>query len=48
MATWVRNQITNLYNPVLATLPATRDMLAERLQNLHETVLLYNTMRALI
>ena len=39
----MRNQLTKLYNAVLAPVAATRDALAERLQSIGETAsLLYN------
>ena len=38
----MRNQLTNLYNAVSASVAATRDGVAERLQSMHETAsLLY-------
>ena len=45
MTSWIRNQLTKLYNAVSAPVTATRDALTERLQSIHETAsLLYNTM----
>ena len=41
----MRNQLTKLYNAVLAPVVATRDALAERLQSVRKTIfLLYNRM----
>ena len=41
----MRNQLTKLYNAVSATVTATRDALAERLQSVRDTAsLLYNRM----
>ena len=37
VTSWMRNQITNLYNAVSASVAATRDALAERLQNIRKT-----------
>ena len=43
MTSWMRNQVANLYNAILATMAATRDPFAERLQSVSETVSsLYN------
>lgn len=43
MTNWIRNQISDLYNAVSASVPARRDTLSERLQNVRETSsLLYN------
>ena len=43
MTNWIRNQIADLYNAVSASVPARRDTLSERLQNVRETSsLLYN------
>ena len=43
MTSWMRNQLTKLYNAVSAPVAATRDALAERLQSIGETAsLLYN------
>ena len=45
MTSWMRNQLTKLYNAVSAPVAATRDALAERLQRVRETAsLLYNRM----
>ena len=45
MTSWMRNQLTKLYNAVSAPMTATRDALAERLQRVRETTsLLYNRM----
>ena len=45
MTSWMRNQLTKLYNAVSAPVTATRDALAERLQGVRETAsLLYNRM----
>ena len=45
MTSWMRNQLTKLYNAVSAPVTATRDALAERLQSVCETAfLLYNRM----
>ena len=45
MNTFLRNIISKLYNAVSAPVAATRDALAERLQNVLETsYLLYNRM----
>ena len=45
MNTFLRNTISKLYNAVSAPMAATRDALAERLQNVRETAsLLYNRM----
>ena len=42
---WFRNTITNLYNAVSASVAASRDALAERLQSARDTAsLLYNRM----
>ena len=41
----MKNQLTKLYNAVSAPVTATRDALAERLQNVRDTAsLLYNRM----
>ena len=43
MTNWIRNQIADLYNAVSASVPARRDTLSERLQNVRGTsFLLYN------
>ena len=43
MTSWMRNQLTKLYNAVSAPVAATLDALAERLQSVRETAsLLYN------
>ena len=45
MTSWIRNQLTKLYNAVSAPMAATQDALAGRLQRVHETAsLLYNRM----
>ena len=45
MTSWMRNQLTKLYNTLSAPVPATLDALAERLQSVLETAsLLYNKM----
>ena len=45
MNTFLRNKIWKLYNTVSVPVTATRDALAERLQNVRETTsLLYNRM----
>ena len=45
MTSWMRNQLTKLYNAVSAPVTATRDVLAERLQRVRDTTsLLYNRM----
>ena len=45
MASWMKNQLTKLYNAVSAPVAATRDALTERLQSVRETAsLLYNRM----
>ena len=45
MNTFLRNEISKLYNAVSASVTATRDALAERLQSVCETAsLLYNRM----
>ena len=45
MTSWMRNQLTKLYNTLSAPVPATLDALAERLQSVRETAsLLYNKM----
>ena len=45
MTSWMKNQLTKLYNAVSAPVEATRDSLAERLQSIRETApLLYNRM----
>ena len=45
MTSWMKNQLTKLYNAVSASVAATRDALAERLQSVRETAsLLYNRM----
>ena len=45
MNSWMRNTTSKLYNSVSAPVAATRDALAERLQNVRETAsLLYNRM----
>ena len=42
---WMRNQLTKLYNALSAPVVATQDALAERLQSVCETAsLLYNEM----
>ena len=38
LTSWIRNQIANLYNAALAPVTATREVLAERLRNVCETV----------
>ena len=45
MTSWMKNQLTKLYNAVSAPVAATRDVLAERLHSVRETTsLLYNRM----
>ena len=45
MTSWMRNTISKLYQAVSAIVEATRDALAERLQNVREVAsLLYNRM----
>ena len=44
IASWMRNQIANLCNPVSAPITATPDALAERLQSIPKTALLCNRM----
>ena len=45
MTSWMKNQLTKLYNAVSAPVTATRDALAERLQSVRDTAsLLYNRM----
>ena len=45
MTSWMKNQLTKLYNAVSAPVAATRDALAERLQSVREPAsLLYNSM----
>ena len=45
MTSWMRNQLTKLYNAVSAPVTATRDALAKRLPSPYETAfLLYNRM----
>ena len=45
MTSWMKNQLTKLYNVVSAPVAATRDALPERLQGVRETTsLLYNRM----
>ena len=45
MNSWMKNQLTKLYNAVSAPVAATRDALAKRLQRVRETAsLLYNRM----
>ena len=45
MTSWMRNTISKSYQAVSAIVEATRDALAERLQNVHEVAsLLYNRM----
>ena len=45
MSTFLRNTISKLCNAISATVAATRDSLAERLQSVRETAsLLYNRM----
>ena len=45
MTSWMKNQLTKLYNAVSAPVAATRDVLAERLQSVCETTsLFYNKM----
>ena len=45
MNTFLKNTISKLYNVVSAPVTATRDALAERLQNVRDTTsLLYNRM----
>ena len=45
MTSWMKNQLTKLYNAISAPVAATRDALTERLQSVRETAsLLYNRM----
>ena len=45
MTSWMRNQLTKLFNAVSAPVTATRDALAERLESVRETAsLFYNRM----
>ena len=45
MASWMRNQIANLYNAISAPVAATQDRPTERLQSARNTAsLLYNRM----
>ena len=45
MASWMRNQIANLYNAISAPVAATQDRPTERLQSARNTAsLLYNSM----
>ena len=45
MTSWIKNQLTKLYNAISVPVTATRDALTERLQSIHETAsLLYNRM----
>ena len=45
MNSFLRNKISKLYNAISASVTATRDALAERLQSVHDlTSLLYNRM----
>ena len=45
MTSWMRNQLTKLYNAVSAPVVATPDARTERLQSVRETAsLLYNRM----
>ena len=45
MTSWMRNQLTKLFNAVSAPVTATRDTLAERLESVRETAsLFYNRM----
>ena len=45
MTSWMTNQLTKLYNAVLALVRATRDALVERLQSIRGTAsLLYDRM----
>ena len=45
MTSWMKNQLTKLYNAVSVPVAATRDAPAERLQSVHEPAsLLYNSM----
>ena len=45
MTSWMKNQLTKLYNAVSAPVAAIRDALTERLQSVRETAsLLYNRM----
>ena len=37
MASWMRNQIANLYSDVLASVAATQDALVEQFQYVRET-----------
>ena len=47
MTSWLRNQIANLYNAVLALIAVTREALAERLQSVRKsTSLLCNRTKA--
>ena len=42
MTSWMKNQLTKLYNAVSAPVAATQDVLTKRLQSVHETTsLLY-------
>ena len=38
MTSWIRNQLTKLYNAVSAPAKATRDAITERLQSVRETI----------
>ena len=38
MSSWIRNQLTKLYNAASAPVKATRDEIAERLQSVRETI----------
>ena len=45
MTSWMRNQLTKLFNAVSAPVTTTRDALAERLESVRETAsLFYNRM----
>ena len=45
MTSWMKNQLTKLYNAVSAPVAATRDALTERLRSIRDTLsLLYNRM----
>ena len=45
MTSWMKNQLTKLYNAVSALVTAARYAIAERLQSVHDTAfLLYNRM----
>ena len=45
MTSWMRNELTKLFNAVSAPVTATRDALAERLESVRETAsLFYNRM----